>query len=130
MDIEVVARAIHLTEPDTWPASRRRALDEYLSAVMYTLLAPSRHQEINTWLLVIAQIGMDVRPHLHAIEQSTEAVLDYFSNNSRDLPQRELADPSWKQCPEGHEAIVAWFYSRRIRKIVFDAYGYVLPAAE
>ena len=73
---------------------------------------------------------MDIRPYLHAIEQSTEAVLDYFTDNARELLRRQLTNSNWKKCPVGHGAIVSWFYSPRIRKIVFDAYGCILPANE
>ena len=131
IDVDVVARAIHATEPHTWTANKRQALEEYLSAVMHTLLAPSRHREIGPWLFVIAQIGFDVRPHLHALEGSTDAILEYFTENASDLPHRRLSQSHMRTFPHaGHDAIVTWFYSPRIRKIIFDAYGYVMPLGE
>ena len=133
-DVLTIARSIHATEPYTWSANHRRALEEYFSAAVSILLAPGRHREISEWLNAIARTGLDVRPYLHAIEQSTDAVLQYFTDNAGDLPHRRLTTSPWANSGDlpnaGHEAIVAWFYSPRIRKIVFDAYGYVLPMQE
>ncbi len=129
-DVEVIGRAIHETEPHKWATNKHQALEEYLSAIVYTLLTPGWHHRLDSWLRVIDRVGMDVRPHLHAIEHSTDAVLDFFTDNASDLPARRLTSSCWKTPNDSHDAIVAWFYSPRIRKIIFDAYGYVLPMQE
>jgi hypothetical protein len=126
-DPEITAGRIIETEPAKWPARRVDALEDFLGAVVRSLLAPDRHQLIDSWICAIAIMGFDVKPHLKSIDRSTDAVLAYFNDNSADLPRRRLRNSFGAPPCEGHDVIVDWFYSKKIRDIVFDAYGYVMP---
>lgn len=126
-DFEITGQAIGLTEPQEWPCKRRQALDEYLVAVVHHSLAPGRQFDLDSWLCAISKMGLDVRPYLHLVEKSTDAVLEYFNLNASGLPERRLTDPFWKLPSAGHDDIVDWFYSPRIRKVLFDAYGFQFP---
>jgi len=124
---EVTGRAIHSTEPQNWPDARINALESFLAAVVRASLAPDRHHMIDSWLCAIALMGIDVQPHLNAIEQSTDAVLAYFNDNASDIPHRRLRNGFWKLPCGGHDKIVNWFHSAKVRHILFNAYGFVMP---
>ena len=126
-DPDITAGKILGTDPSKWPVTRVNALKDFFGAVVRSLLAPDRQQMIGSWLCAIARTGFDVKPYLKSIERSTDAVLAYFADNAADLPHRRLCSSFGAPPCEGHDVIVDWFYSKKIRDIVFDAYGYVMP---
>ena len=71
-------------------------------------------------------MGLEVTPYLEQIAESPAAVLEYFEDNARCLPLRKLCNAFWELPCKEHDAIVDWFYSDAIRKVPFEAYGYVL----
>jgi hypothetical protein len=125
-DIEVTARAIHSTSLQSWPTVRIDALTLLLRAVIDDAIASCRYSRIDGWLCAIARMSFDVRPYLAQIEKSPAAVLQYFEDNAECLKRNELSNAFWELPNEGHEAIVNWFKSDAIRKIPFEAYGYVM----
>jgi len=74
-------------------------------------------------------MGFDVAPHLEQVAKVPAAVLAYFEGNASGLPQGKLCNAFWELPDRSHDEIVVWFNSEKIRKIVFDAYGYVSKPA-
>ncbi len=70
-------------------------------------------------------MGFDIKPYLKVIEKSSDAVVVYFTDNANTIPKRKLTNAFWTLPSTNHDAIVDWFYSKTIRKIVFNEYGYV-----
>jgi hypothetical protein len=71
-------------------------------------------------------MGLDVRPYLDRIADEPAAVLAYFEINAESLPRRRLSNAFWELLCPAHDAIVDWFYSDKIARIPFEAYGYRL----
>ena len=125
-DIEVTGRAIQSAMPESWPKERRSALVSFLHVVIETAIEASDFWKIDEWLCAIARMEFDVRPYLQQLSKTPAAVLGYFELNASRLPQKRLSNAFWELPCRGHDAIVKWFYSDEIRKIPFDAYGYLL----
>ncbi len=88
------------------------------------------YHALGNWMCAIARMEFDIMPYLEQIAKSPEAVLAYFEENVGSLPQNKLSNAFWElPCP-GHDAIVNWFFSPEIRKILFEAYGCMLTRAE
>lgn len=123
---EVTARAIRSSGLDNWPSARREALLAYFDAVFTTIMERRKYDKLDGWLCAIARMGLEVDPYLKQISNAPAAVLAYFEVNTECLPQRKLSNAFWELPCKGHDDIVNWFYSDDIRKMPFDAYGYVL----
>lgn len=125
-DPEVTGRAIRTADPRTWNASQRTALDDYLEAVIDTVIQAKEYYRLDGWACAIARMGFDIRPYLDQIAKTPEAVLVYFEANAESLPRNRLANAFWElPCP-GHDAVVNWFFSPEVARIPFDAYGCVV----
>ncbi|AGA25042.1 hypothetical protein Sinac_0627 [Singulisphaera acidiphila DSM 18658] len=127
---EVTGRAIRAARPDAWTAGQRAALNDYLGAVVDAAIESGDYDRLDGWICAVASMGFDVRPLLGRIAECPAAVLAYFEENAEGLPRRKLANTFWEPPCPGHDAVVAWFYSAEVAKIPFEAYGYVLTAAE
>lgn len=125
-DPEVTGRAIRSAKPDSWPGSRLEAVGSFLAAVIDTAITSGEHHKLDGWLCAIARMGFDVRPYLQQLATSPAAVLAYFEDNVSSLPRNRLSNSFWELPCSGHDAIVEWFYSDEIRRIPFDAYGFVM----
>ncbi len=125
-DPEVTGRAISTAKLDSWPASRLDALTGFLAAVIDSAIGSGEYLKIDPWMCAIARMGIDVRPYLQRIAASPDAVLAYFEDNARCLPKNRLCNAFWELPNAGHDAIVDWFHSEPIRKIPFEAYGYLM----
>lgn len=125
-DIEVTGRAIGATKPRLWSRSRRSALLGFPHAVIDRIIASGEHFQLDGWLCAVARMGLDVQPFLDQVAKSPAAVLAYFQENARCLPQNALCNPFWELPCDGHDVIVRWFKSEPIRKIPLEAYGYVM----
>ena len=77
-------------------------------------------------MCAIAQIGFDVQPYLGQISKCRAAVLAYFEDNARCLPESRLCNAFWELPCQTHDMIVEWFYSDEIRRVASEAYGYLL----
>ena len=124
---EIIGRAIRSAKPENWRPIQRQAVDDFFSAIIHECLAPDRRRMIDSWMCANAKSGFPVRPRLSAIQKHKEAFLDYFQENAETLPRRRLANSSWELPCDGHDQIVAWFYSKPARTILENEYGYVLP---
>ena len=122
---EITGRAIAKTSIPKWPVSRRIALTSFFTNVVRHSLHPDRRHQIGSWLCAIAHTGLNTATYLCDIAKSEDAVLAYFNENAEQLPQRKLSNSFWELPNSGHDEIVDWFYSSPIRKIMFDAYGYL-----
>ncbi|CAN5498813.1 hypothetical protein BH10PLA2_BH10PLA2_29330 [soil metagenome] len=122
--VEVIAKAIHSTNPQSWPARRREALRQLLEQVIDALVEMDGDLTLDGWICAIAIIGFDVAPFLASIEKHPAAVLLYFEENVHGLKEGKLNNPFWKLPDAGHDLIVQWFKSDAVRKIAFEAYGY------
>jgi hypothetical protein len=120
-DIEVTARAIRSTELKSWPAKRSESLTSFFQAVIENAIASGDYFRLDGWLCAMARMDLDVRPCLSRIETKPGAVLEYFEDNAKCLRNDKLCNPFWELPNEGHDAIVQWFTSEAIRKIVFPA---------
>jgi hypothetical protein len=127
---EVTGRAIKAAEPDHWHAHQRSAVDAFFSAVIDASLAADRLDMIDSWMCAIGKSGFPVHSRLHAIQKHKSAVLSYFLDNAKTLPERRLSNAFWKLPCQSHDIIVSWFYSEPVRTMVFDEYGYVFPKDE
>lgn len=129
-DPEVTGRAIRSANPDSWTASQRSALNQYLEAVIDAAIESENYDRLDSWMCAIARMDFDVMPYLRQIANSPAAVLAYFEDNAKGLTRNTLTNAFWElPCP-GHDTIVNWFFSPEITKIPFDAYGCVLTRAE
>ena len=129
-DPEVTGRAIRNANPDLWTATQRSALNQFLEAVIASVIEFEDYYSLDGWMCAIARMGFDVMPYLRQIAKSPAAVLAYFEENVGSLPRNKLSNAFWElPCP-AHDAIVNWFFSPEITKIPFDAYGCVLTRAE
>jgi hypothetical protein len=126
LDFPITGRAIAASEPHSWPRSRRSALLGFLHRLVGDIVDSGSHWTLDDLLCAIARMEFDVQPFLRQIEKSPTAVLAYFEDNAELLPQNKLGNLSWKLPNSGHDAIVRWFKSEPIRKIPFNAYGYVM----
>ncbi len=125
-DPEVTGRAIRTANPETWTSSQRTALNDFLEAVLATVIETGDYYRLDGWICAIARMGFDIRPYLAQVAACPAAVLDYFEANANSLPRNKLASAFWElPCP-GHDAIVDWFFSPEIARIPFEAYGCVL----
>ena len=123
---EMTARAILTAQPETWTADQRRALNDYIEALMDSVIQSTERYRIDGLMSAIARLGYEVQPYLDRIARCPAAVLDYFESNAESLPRNKLA--SWFRelpCP-AHDAIVEWFFSPEIAKVPFDAYSCTL----
>jgi hypothetical protein len=128
-DPEVTGRAIRTAEPGTWTADQRRALDEFLEAVIGTAIKTGEYMTLDGWMCAIGRMGFDVRPYLDRIAKSPAAVLAYFEMNAESLPRNRLSNAFWElPCP-AHNTIVGWFFSPEVTHIPFEAYGCSLTRA-
>jgi hypothetical protein len=126
---EVTGRAIRSANPDLWTDAQRSALNQYLEAVIGSVIEFGDYHSLDGWMCAIARMGFGVRQYLRQIAKSPAAVLAYFKENVGSLPQNKLSNAFWElPCP-AHDAIVNWFFSPEIMKISFDAYGCVLTRA-
>lgn len=123
-DIEISARAIKSVDPETWPKQRREAFHEFLLAAIGELIHSKRYDRIDDWLCAIAAMDFDLVPFLNLIERDREAVLEYFRDNGKTLSEGRLENAFWELPNPGHDAIIEWFGSEPIAKILFDEYGY------
>lgn len=126
-DPEVTGSAIRETRPASWPASRLDAVTGVLGAIFHVAITSGEFHRIDPWLCAVARMGIDVQPFLRQVETSPAAVLAFFDDNASGLGEGRLDNAFWElPCP-GHDAIVAWFHSDKVRKVPFDAYGFVMP---
>jgi hypothetical protein len=124
-DVEVTGRAIRACEPDSWLQARKDAVRRLFSAVIADLIESGHHDELDSWLCATARIGFEVAPLLAQIEKAPAVVLKYFELNAESLRRQErLSNPFWELPSAGHDEIVRWLTSERIRRIPFEAYGY------
>ena len=128
-DPEITGRAIQASEPESWSADQRSAVDLFFSAVIRASLELDQHHRLDPWMCAIAKSGFAVRSRLSIIQESREAVLAYFIEHAGKIPQRKLSNEFWDLPSDAHDAIVDWFYSEPIRTILADEYGYILPEA-
>jgi hypothetical protein len=127
---EVTGRAIRSADPDSWTDTQRSALNQYLEAVICSVIESGDYHRLDDWMCAIARMGFDVMPYLRQIAKSPAAVLAYFEDNVGSLPRNKLSNAFWElPCP-AHDAIVNWFFSPEITKILFDAYSCALTRAE
>jgi hypothetical protein len=129
-DIEVTGRAIRSCGPDSWPPARSDALRCFLFAVIADAIERGEFDKLDGWVCSIARMGFEVRPHLEQIEQVRDAVLAYFDSNAAGLAQKKLCNAFWELPSASHDEIVDWLISERIRRIPFEAYGYVAKPIE
>ena len=125
-DIEVTAKAISSADFGSWPIQRREALEFFLHEVVDWAIVSGAYWRLDSWLCAIARLGLDVGPYLSQIERNPSAVLQYFEDNADGLRKGKLCNAFWELPNNGHDAIVKWFNSDAIRKIPFEAYGYVM----
>ncbi|MBA4032879.1 MAG: hypothetical protein C0478_18580 [Planctomyces sp.] len=125
-DLEITGKRIHMSGYSHWPEKRRLALTQVFVAVTSSTLANGKFFELDSWITAIALTGQDIQPYLAMLEQHPNAVLNYFEGNAATLPEGRLRNAFWPASHPGQDAIVAWFRSPAIRKILFDAYGYVI----
>ncbi|MEN3942331.1 hypothetical protein WJU23_13615 [Prosthecobacter sp. SYSU 5D2] len=124
---EVTGRAIANTHPTEWPAPRRVAWHNFLSALIAHLLNQADSgSEIDSWLCAMARMELDLHPFLTQIEQSPPHVLSFYEANANHLTQLKLANQFWDLPNAGHDQILAWFGSENVGDIVFQAYGVIL----
>jgi hypothetical protein len=128
-DVEVTGRAIRSSRPDSWPLSRRIALQRMFAAVIENAVEMGEYYKLDGWMCAIARSGFEIAPHLEQIATSPAAVLAYFEDNAACLPERKLCNAFWELPCRMHDEIVSWFYSEKIRRIPFDAYGYTLKSS-
>ncbi len=93
-------------------------------AAIDDLVRSKRYVRLDDWMCAIAAMDFDVVPFLNLIETNRDAVLEYFKDNGKTLSAGKLENAFWKLPNAGHDAIVKWFGSEPIAKILFDAYGY------
>jgi hypothetical protein len=124
-DIEVTGCAIRSCGPEFWPAVRTEALRGLLSSVIAEAIASGAYEKLDSWMCATDRMGFDVAPYLEQIARVPAAVLAYFEANARCLPKDRLCNPFWERPSAAHDEIVRWFNSEAIRKVPFDAYGYV-----
>ena len=125
-DPEVSGKCIRAAKPQDWPDERVEAVSRFNMAVIGAALAAGTYRRLDSWICAIARMGFDVRPHLVPISKDPAAVLAYFEENAKCLPENRLCNAFWElPCP-GHDAIVEWFYSDKIRSVPYEAYGFCL----
>ena len=100
-----------------------------MDSVFAHIIESDAHWELDSWLCACALLGLDVRPYLGKIELHRDAVLHYFEDNERCLKSRRLCNGFWELPNIGHDQIVDWFRSPKIRRIPTEAYGYAWPAS-
>lgn len=125
-DIEVTGRAIAAAEPGSWSCSQRSTLLGFLHAVIDWIVESGEHWLLDEWLCAIARMGINIQPFLDQVAQSPGAVLAYFQANARCLQRNALCNPFWELPCAGHDTIVQWFKSEPIRKVPWEAYGYLM----
>jgi hypothetical protein len=125
-DPEVTGRAIRAAKPDTWTESQRTALNNYLEAVINTIIQSENYPLLDEWICAIGRMGIDVTPFLSQIAKSPVAVVAYFRENAECLPRKRLANAFWELPCLAHDVVVEWFYSEEIAGILFKSCGYVL----
>jgi hypothetical protein len=129
-DVEVIGDRVNRAGLTDWPRNRIDSLVAVLRAVIQDRVAAGDIMEFDSWICAIALMGLDVMPYLREIESSRAGILEYFMNNAEGLPQGRLANAFWELPDARQDAVIAWFYSKKIRDVVHDEYGYVFPDGE
>ena len=122
-DIEVIGRAIGQAGPARWNEERRVALTDVLHAVIQKVVGEAEGRTIDEWVCAIAKMGLDVRSFLNQIEESPEAVIDFYERNSEALMKQKLGNAFWKQDDPGYDEVLTWFKSPKVSQILLDGYG-------
>jgi len=78
---------------------------------------------VDGWICAIARMGLEVLPFLEQIETSPSQLLSYYESNSQSLIKDRLGNAFWDREDPGFVAVLAWFKSPRVTKIIRDAYG-------
>ena len=126
---ELTGRAISELAFDKWPENRKQAIQNFFSHLIRRSLNPDHHLYLDSWMCMIGNARLNVKPYLSDIEKDRKATLAYFEENAEVLPDRKLANMFWDLPNTRHDEIVDWFYSPQIRKIAFREYGYQFPSA-
>jgi hypothetical protein len=62
-DVEVTGRAIRSSGPDSWPLSRRVAVDDLFANFITDSVETGKYYKLDGWLCAIGRSGFDVSPH-------------------------------------------------------------------
>jgi hypothetical protein len=124
-DVEITGRAICTTEPTSWSAIRYNALTKFLTSTVDAKIEEQDYHQLDEWLCAIAKMELNLHSFLEQVENSPSAVLGYFDRNAECLSKGKLCNSFWERPSEGHDIIIQWFKAEPVRKILFDAYGYV-----
>jgi hypothetical protein len=129
-DVEVTGRAIRSSAPESWPPPRRVALQRMFVDVINDAVESCEDYKLDGWICAIARSGFDVGPCLEKLMKTPRAVLAYFEDNAARLPERKLSNGFWDLPCAAHDEIVAWFFSDKVSRILYDAYGYSLNTSD
>ena len=128
-DPELTGRAISEPTMEDWPENRKQAIQNFFGHLIRRSLHPDHHLYLDSWMCMIGNARIDVKPYLSDIENARSAALYYFEENAETLPDRRLANVFWDMPNLRHDEIVDWFHSPAIRKIPFEEYGYQFPSS-
>ena len=126
---ELTGRAMSELSLDELPENRKQAIHNFFSHIIRRSLNPDHHLYLDTWMCMIGNARLNVKPYLSDIQKTKTAALAFFEENAECLPDRKLANMFWDLPNSKHDEIVDWFYSPPIRKIALEVYGYHFPSA-
>lgn len=122
-DVEITGRAIGDTNPAGWPDHRRLALQDVLHAVLQNAVEGSDGWTMDGWICAIGRMRLDLAPFLQQIENSPQALLAYYEENTAALVKSRLVNSFWEKTEPGYQETVDWFESPKVALLISEAFA-------
>ena len=124
---EVVARTIYDAGFSGWPDARRRAITDYLDAVIDDLLTRkgTGFDLMDGWICALGSLQVDLSPVLGRVEANGARLVEFYEWNSQPLQRGGLSNGFWDNAPAGRVQVVDWFQSARVQELIAKQYGLV-----
>lgn len=123
-DIEVSAKKIKSLVQAGLNADKIFALSDFFDKAIEQILITGKYHRLDEWICGTASANFDVRLALTKIESNSDAVIEYFNSNAKELQRNRLSNAFWVLPDPKHDEIVAWFKSEPISEMLLSSYGY------
>lgn len=123
-DIEVSAKKIKTIVETGLSSDKSSAITNFFDAAIEHILQTENYHRLDEWVCAIAAAHFDVHSALERIEAKSDAVIEYFASNAKELNRDRLSNAFWVLPNEKHDEIVAWFKSKKVSNILMNTYGY------
>ena len=120
------AATVRYTVLSSWSDSHQRALLDFYHAVIQCMIEWEYFDTLADWICAMATSECDIKPVLNTLETSPAAAVAFFAANVPGINVGRLQG-LWERDSFEHQAVVEWFYSPAVRKLLHDSFGICLP---